>query len=134
MEDGLFLQTAEGLRDSSFIGTGGEIWNRLQDLKEEVSQDLLEEGPLCQSEAGGLRENETSAANVRDIEWSHRARLEARLSDITDAQDRLLDGSYGDCIECGKLLPPGHRAADPAASLCVDCQRTAEGEQAFRTM
>jgi len=134
MEDGLFLQTAEGLRDSSFTGTGGEIWNCLQDLKEEVSQDLLEDGPLCQSEAEGLRENETSAANGRDIEWSRRARLEARLSDIIDAQDRLLDGRYGDCIECGKQLPPGRLAADPAASLCLDCRKIAEGEQAFRTM
>ena len=98
MEDGLFLQTAEGLRDPSFIRTDGETWDWLQDLNEKVSQDLLEEGPLCQSEAGGLRENEPSAANVRDIERSHRARLEARLRDIIDAQDRLLDGRYGDCI------------------------------------
>lgn len=134
MEDGLLLQTAEGLRDSTFMATGGEIWNWLQNLKEEASQDLLREGPLCQSEAGGLRENEASASNVREIEWLHRGQLKARLRAITDAQDRLLDGTYGKCVDCCKQVHPGRLTADPAASLCLECQRIADGEQAFRTL
>jgi RNA polymerase-binding transcription factor DksA len=133
MEDGLLLQTAEGLRDSTFMAAGGEIWNWLQNLKEEVSQDLIREGPLCQNETSGLRENEASVSNGREIEWLHRGQLEARLRAITNAQDRLLDGSYGKCIDCGKKVHTGRLIADPAASLCLDCQRVADGEQAFRT-
>jgi hypothetical protein len=59
--------------------------------KEEVSQDLLYEGSLCQSNEGGLEEIEVDAANTRELEWLHRSQLEARLRAITEAQDRLLE-------------------------------------------
>lgn len=78
-----------------FNGSAGGTWNWLQNLKEEVSRDLLGEGPLCRNEILGLREGEESKANTSDIEWLHRAQLEARLREIVDAQDRLLDGTYG---------------------------------------
>lgn len=134
MDDGLLLQSVEGLDNSPFIGAGGEIWNWLQGLKEEVSQELLAEGPLCQSEAGGLRENEASGEEVREIAWQHRAYLEARLRDLNDAQDRLLDRVYGKCVHCNKQIDHGRLAADPAASLCLACQRIDEGEKSFRTL
>jgi RNA polymerase-binding transcription factor DksA len=134
MDDGMFLQSVEGLDNSPFIATGGEVWECLQGQKEEVSQELLAEGPLCQNEAGGLRENEASATNGREIEWRHRAQLEARLRDINDAQDRLIDGDYGKCIDCGKQVSRRRLAVDPATSLCLDCQTIADGEQRFRTL
>lgn len=27
-----------------------------------------------------------------------------------------------DCVDCGDLIPPARRAAQPNASRCVDCQ------------
>jgi RNA polymerase-binding transcription factor DksA len=128
MDDGLLLQSIEGLWNSPFTGAGGEMWNWLQNLREEVSQELLREGPLWRDEAGGLRENETSVSSGIEIEWIRRARLEARLCAITFAQDRLLDGNYGRCVDCGKQINHGRLVADPAASLCLHCQRFADGE------
>ena len=128
MDNALLPRSAEPFVRSPFIGSGGEIWNSLQYLKEEVSLDLLWEGPLCQSEILGLREGEESSANASDIEWLHRTRLEARLRDITDAQDRLLDGTYGKCVECGDQITVGRLTADPAASLCLYCQKLGESE------
>ncbi|MCM3900926.1 MAG: TraR/DksA C4-type zinc finger protein, partial [Pyrinomonadaceae bacterium] len=121
MDDGLFLQSVEALGDSPFVGTGGEIWEWLQGEKEEVSQELLAEGPLCHSEAGGLREHEASETNVREIEWRHRGHLEARLRDISDAQDRLIDGGYGKCADCRKQIDSRRLVADPSVSLCLEC-------------
>lgn len=134
MDDGLLLQSVEGLGDSPFEGSGGEIWEWLQGQKEEVSQELLAEGPLCHNEAGGLREHEASETNGREIEWRHRGQLEARLRDITDAQDRLMDGVYGKCPDCGAGIRLRRLMADPAASLCIACQTIADGEQRFRTL
>jgi RNA polymerase-binding transcription factor DksA len=128
MDDGLLLQSVEGLWNSPFTEAGGEMWNWLQNLREEVSQELLRGGTLCRHEAGGLRENETSASSGSKIEWIRRGQLEARLCAITYAQDRLLDGNYGKCVDCGEQINPGHLAADPAVSLCLDCQRFADGE------
>ena len=120
--------------NSLFAGSGGETWNWLQTLKEEVSRDLLQDGPLCRSEISGLRENEESKANGREIEWLHRAQLEARLREIIDAQDRLLDGTYGNCMECGEQIAAGRLIVDPAAYLCLDCQKLIETDHQFHTI
>ena len=93
MQNALLLPRTQPRGNSPFIGSGGETWNWLQNLKEEVSRDLLAEGPLCRSEIPGLRQGEESQANAWDIEWLHRAQLEARLREIVDAQDRLFVGT-----------------------------------------
>lgn len=134
MDNALSPRSAEPLAHSPFTGNGGEIWNWLQNLNEEVSRDLLTEGPLSKNEILGLREGEESIANAWDIEWLHRAQLEARRRDIIDAQDRLLDGTYGKCVECGEQLTAGRLTADPAASLCLDCQKLVESEHRFCTL
>jgi DnaK suppressor protein len=137
MDDGLLLHCVEGLGDTpsmgtAFMATEGGIWNSLQSLKEEVSQDLLYEGSLCQSNQGGLEGIEVDAANSCELEWLHRSHLEARLRAITEAQDRLLEGSYGKCVDCGNEIYFGRLVADPAVSLCLDCQRIADGEEPFQ--
>jgi len=129
MENAVLLRSEKPLAHSPFIGSGCDIWNELQNLKEEVSLDLLREGPLCQSEILGLREGEESKANAWDIEWFHREQLEARLRYIIDAQDRLLDGTYGKCVECGEQIPTGRLRADPAADLCLRCQELVETDE-----
>ena len=134
MDDGILLQSVEGLGESPFVGTGGEIWELLQGEKEEVSQELLAEGPLLHDAVGGLQESDPSEENSREIEWQHRGKLEARLRDINDAQDRLMDGGYGRCIDCGAEIESRRLAADPAAALCIACQRSADGETRFRTL
>ena len=134
MDNALLPRSAEPLARSPFVGSGGEIWNWLQSLKEEVSRDLLGEGALCQSEILGLREGEEASANAWDIEWRHRTGLEARLRDINDAQDRLLEGIYGKCVECGEQISVGRLTADPAASLCLSCQKLVESEHQFYTL
>ncbi|HEU4710077.1 MAG TPA: TraR/DksA family transcriptional regulator [Pyrinomonadaceae bacterium] len=134
MQNAVLQPRKQSPGDSPFAASGGETWNRLQNLKEEVSGDLLGEGPLCRSEVLGLRQGEESKANAWDIEWLHRAQLEARLREIVDAQDRLLDGTYGKCLECGEQITPGRLMADPAAHLCLNCQRTIESDHQFSTL
>jgi RNA polymerase-binding transcription factor DksA len=127
--DGMLLQTVEGLGDSPFVGSGGQIWEWLQAEKEEVCHDLLAGGPLCQSDAHGVQELEAPEESDREIEWRHRAQLEARLREVNDAQDRLLDGAYGCCQFCGEQIDAKRLQADPAVSLCLECQRTADTER-----
>lgn len=134
MQNAVLLPSSQPLDNSPFTGSGGATWNWLQDLKEEVSRDLLAEGPLCQNEILGLREGEESKENTWDIEWLHRAQLEARLREINDAQDRLLDGTYGKCAECGEQITAGRLIADPAAYLCLECQRLVESDRQFCTL
>ena len=132
--DGILLQSAEGLGDAPLVRTGCEIWEWLQGEKEEVAQELLSEGPLCQTAVSGVQEAEASEENWREIEWRHRGQLEARLREINDAQDRLMDGAYGRCTDCGAEIGRRRLLADPAASLCITCQRSAEVQPVCCTM
>lgn len=134
MNDGLLLQSVEGLSGSPFVATGGGIWQLLQGEKEGVCRELLSEGPLCHSEVGALRERESSETNGQEIEWRHRGQLEGRLRDINDAQDRLMNGAYGFCVDCGAEIRTKRLLADPAVALCIDCQRTADGDIRVRTL
>ena len=129
--DGILLQTVEGLGEvpeAPLVRTGCEIWEWLQGEKEELAHELLSEGPLCQTAVSGVQEAEPSEENAREIEWRHRGQLEARLREINDAQDRLMDGNYGRCTDCGTEIDSRRLAADPAASLCITCQGSAEIE------
>ncbi|PYS24999.1 MAG: hypothetical protein DMF72_03185 [Acidobacteria bacterium] len=49
---------------------------------------------------------------------------------MNDAQDRLLDGAYGICQECGSQIGGKRLLADPAALLCLVCQQMTEQESA----
>ena len=133
MDDGLLLQTVEGLECSPFTNDGA-VWNCLQDLKEEVSQELLAEGPMCQSDANGSVEDEVSEATAVEINFAHRHQLEEELCAISRAQDRLIDGTYGKCEDCGERIDQARLVVNPYVSLCLDCQRTTDGDRNFRSL
>lgn len=47
----------------------------------------------------------------------------ARLTQITEALERMTDGSYGTCTNCGKTIAPGRLKIIPYAKLCIHCQQ-----------
>jgi len=128
MNDSLLMQSVEGLETGVFA-TGGEIWQRLQGEKEEVSRELLADGPLVHDDIGGPQGNDSVGAVAREIGWQHRQYLEARLRDLNDAQDRLIDGGYGRCADCDNDIDRRRLLADPAAYLCLTCQTITEDER-----
>ena len=46
----------------------------------------------------------------------------SQRTEVTDALQRIQDGSYGKCADCGKSIPEGRLEARPEASRCVACQ------------
>jgi DnaK suppressor protein len=87
---------------------------------------------MCQAISAG--ELEASNDVEQEIAWRHRGTLEDRLRKLNDAQDRLMDGGYGSCVECGGGIGIKRLVADPAALTCMDCQQRAEGEMLCRTL
>ena len=106
------------------VNRSGEIWQRLQDEKLEVSDSLLKEG----------RRFITPSDAAEELSWRHRERLEKRLRQLTDAQDRLMEGRYGRCVECGELITERRLAADPAAALCYECQSATDRKRRFYSL
>lgn len=131
MYDGTLLESVEGLGDPPVVTASLEIWQRLQDEKMEVSQSLLDEGSLIHDQVNNGPDSDASDEVPRDMEWQRRAQLEARLRAIGEAQDRLIEGLYGRCIDCSEVIDCRRLIADPATALCFFCQTMTDDKQHY---
>ena len=121
--EGVLLQSVEGLGESLFPG---ELWELLQAEKESITHEITADGPLSH-DATAFNEYEPWDDADEQMQRRHRSILENRLRELNDAQDRLIDGGYGLCVDCGSEISGKRLQADPAAPLCVKCQQLAEG-------
>ncbi len=55
-----------------------------------------------------------------------------KLLTIEEALERIGEGTYGICEECGEEIGAGRLKAMPLARLCVPCQSRLEKEQAHQ--
>lgn len=72
--------------------------------------------------------DETGAqlASERELEWTMGARERTELAAIAAALERLKDGSYGECTNCGAHIAPARLQASPQAPRCIPCQEKLE--------
>jgi RNA polymerase-binding protein DksA len=71
---------------------------------------------------------ETATATLgREIDFTLGENSGQILADIDSALKRIEEGTYGTCVTCGQEIPLQRLEAYPAASLCIDCKRRAEG-------
>jgi RNA polymerase-binding protein DksA len=48
------------------------------------------------------------------------------ITEIHGALQRMIDGKYGKCLDCGRAIPLGRLRAVPTAAFCVECARQEE--------
>ncbi len=53
------------------------------------------------------------------------------LKDVTEALQRIKEGSYGICEECEKEIPKKRLEVFPSAKYCVACKEKMEKQQAY---
>jgi DnaK suppressor protein len=63
----------------------------------------------------------TSVAVERLSQVAAHDRLQQTLADVTRAQAKLAEGSYGRCDRCGEVIPAARLEALPWAVRCVAC-------------
>ena len=44
------------------------------------------------------------------------------LAGIAAASERVANGTYGECIDCGEPIAPARLAVNPTARRCAECQ------------
>jgi len=54
------------------------------------------------------------------------------LGQVEAALERIADGTYGQCTECGRSIPKARFEAIPYAVLCVNCAAQQERGQSPR--
>lgn len=103
----------------------------------QMRHDLLDR---IRTQRGGTRSRADAAADARDMasdDWAKadeefdlsvalEEREAAELQAIDSALQRVADGSYGLCLQCGAAIPTARLHAQPTAERCVDCQAKAE--------
>jgi DnaK suppressor protein len=53
----------------------------------------------------------------------------SRVQSLKLALQRIQDGSYGSCLECGDEISPKRLTAIPWASYCIQCQEVVDRQR-----
>ena len=115
--------------DHSMAGHFG----KLLDVREAELRATLDAG--YKQELAADRPGDTEVQDFKDLadrESQHdMAALEAvhamnELSQVLAARHRLLGGSFGQCLECGKPIDLRRLEALPEAAFCLACQAAGE--------
>ena len=72
------------------------------------------------------QDSSAQRATERDLELALDDREAAALGHIDQALQRLENGSYGRCADCGAVIPLARLHAAPATLRCLVCQETSE--------
>ena len=103
-----------------------ELRNATARLRQTGVADSLEElRPIAETgfadEVDGIQVNEW-----REIGFATRELLVDRVNRLSNALDRLDDGQYGTCVECGEAIAEARLRAMPEVETCVTCQANLE--------
>ena len=66
--------------------------------------------------------DEIQANERREIGFATRELLVDRVNRLVAALDRLRDGEYGTCVECGESIATARLRVLPEVATCVRCQ------------
>lgn len=73
------------------------------------------------------RDDTPAAANsARDLEFALDAHDMAEIEAVDAALQRIADGSYGECVDCGNFIAPARLQVAPEAVRCIQCQEKLE--------
>lgn len=102
---------------------------------DEVKRRLESELGRIMERLGATEEREPSAgppwpdampgdnvAEDREMSFATRSLLVEKARKVAEALERLRNGEYGICQECGEAIAPRRLRVIPEASTCVRCQ------------
>ncbi len=104
-------------------------------LLTERLNNLLMEATKTVSDMTDHRENfpdPTDRATMesdRNFELRIRDRERRLIGKIKDALDRIDEGTFGICEECGEDISAKRLEARPVTTLCIDCKKSQEKDE-----
>lgn len=88
------------------------------------SQPASQPVALDQQSVG--RVSRMDAIQQQQMALASRQLANAQLRSIEQALQRIREGDYGECAECGEAIADARLWAQPFARLCIDCQSASE--------
>jgi DnaK suppressor protein len=105
-----------------------QIEERLADREAELQARVREAKEAQAERPSGSRTHVEDLAEEGEqrfrngIEHVELIRDQEELTDIVATRERIADGSYGECIDCGQDIAPQRLMAQPTATRCLICQ------------
>jgi DnaK suppressor protein len=107
------------------LETERERLTAARDAVNHPSSFAEETGELA-SGAGDHLGDHASDVFQRELDNGLEENAEHLVSEIDAALERIADGSYGNCVACGRPIGEERLEAVPWATLCIDDQRRKE--------
>jgi RNA polymerase-binding transcription factor DksA len=110
---------------------GAAIEARRTALQTEIREDRARaERDRFQDVAGSTPDpgDESVASLIQDLDQADLGRDLEELRAVEAARDRLQNGTYGVCVDCGLDIDYQRLRANPSALRCIHCQSAHEKE------
>ncbi|MGD8430178.1 MAG: TraR/DksA family transcriptional regulator [Ectothiorhodospiraceae bacterium] len=122
----------ERLSDEAKRELHAKLESEYRTLREEIRTELLAADTERYSDLADLVHDpgDSSVADLLvDLEYAELDRHVESLRGVENALQRLAQGTYGACVDCGEVIALARLQANPAAARCIDCQRRYEHER-----
>jgi DnaK suppressor protein len=98
---------------------------RQQELRRNVSRTEQDGRSTDEDAAQDIADRAASSYNKEFL--FHQSNNERKLLQMVEsARDRIRQGSFGECISCGKEINPKRLEAVPWTRHCIECQEKLE--------
>jgi len=102
---------------------GRVLDDRAQTLRDELQQETRDKESFTDVASELADPGDASFADLTlDLGNASMTRDLIELRAIEAARQRMDDGSYGECVECGTDIPYERLEVQPAAERCTPCQ------------
>lgn len=115
--------------------------SQLEDFRRlllERRRDLIDEAGRTVNGMNDVKESFPDPTDRASLESSRNALLRIRdrerklLSKIDEALERIEDGTYGICEECGEDISVERLVARPVTTMCLECKADQENAERRR--
>ncbi|CAO1654617.1 TraR/DksA family transcriptional regulator [Parasphingorhabdus sp. NYA22] len=114
---------AEGLSSSQLKSLKQLLLDRQAELKARDKDGASWRGPVELDQQSVGRLSRMDAMQQQEMAQAEARRRTSDLARIEIALNRVDEGEYGWCAECGEAIAYKRLEIDPAAHLCIGCAR-----------
>lgn len=115
-----------------------EKQEEFRELLNQRLSDLLEEATKTVSGMTGQEENfpdptdRASMESDRNFTLRIRDRERKLITKIKEALERIDEGTFGICEQCGEPISEERLRARPVTTLCIECKKKQENEEKLK--
>ncbi len=94
-----------------------------------LSEEEIFEGKLSPVSMEGDEVDVVSVEKENQMDFRLKARNAVYLKKVRKSLQKIDDGTFGDCEDCGAKISPNRLLARPTADLCIHCKEAEEKQE-----